>query len=243
MPGLCEEWDSPHTSNNNRKKPECYFSNLLIWNTIILSKEDSQLIQVIFWWMSQLAVYYLCYLSYLHSQGKWRVSFGGLFNTGLRTLWIKYPAFSSFILSKPYYPVCKAHPVRAPPVFKHLSTFPCSAPGFLLMVWTWKMDCFGQSKQPSCQQRRQIQSPGKTKYMGNQNCRPLKFSERNKTEQYWNIVASVYRAHMTSCQGVKGSEKRELRVHWLPDALILPPIWRTYHFKLSEPKNKYNHPS
>lgn len=127
MPGLCEEWDSPHTSNNNRKKPECYFSNLLIWNTIILSKEDSQLIPVIFWWMSQLAVYYLCYLSYLHSQGKWRVSFGGLFNTGLRTLWIKYPAFSSFILSKPYYSVCKKHTLWEP----HQSLNTC--PHFLVL--------------------------------------------------------------------------------------------------------------
>lgn len=187
---FCEQEDSPSHSIITEKNKNTVFSNLLIWNTIILSKEESELIQVIFWWMSQLAVYCLCYLTYLQLQGIWRASFGWLFNTGLRTLWIKFPVFSNFILVKPSHPACTAHHVRASPVFKHLSTFPCSAPGFPLMVWTWKMACFWQSKQPSCQQRRQIQSPGKKKGEGdNQSCRPPKFSERNKNDiEIWYQV-------------------------------------------------------
>lgn len=79
--------------------------------------------------------------------------------------------------------------------------------------------------------------------MGNRNCRPLKLLERTKTKQYWNIVATVCGACLTSCQGVKHRKKRVPTVSWCPDALILPHIWRIQHFRLSEPKNKYNHPS
>ena len=191
--------------------------------------------------MSQLAVYGLCYMTYLHVQGKWRVSFGWLLNTGLRTLWIKYPAFSSFIL-KPFYPECTEHHVRAPPVFKHLSTFPCSAPGDV--VWSCgheKWTILGNKNSQAASNGGKSNPQGKEK--GNQGCGPPKFSERNKTEQYWNMVSTVYRADLTRCQGVKGSEKSELTLSWLPDALILPPIWKTHHFRLLEPKNKYNHPS
>lgn len=145
--------------------------------------------------------------------------------------------FSDILSVSP--PVCKAQCTRAQAAFKYLSTSHCTAPGFPLMVQTWKMDCFGQSEQPSCWQRWKIQSPGK---MGNQIAAHWSFL-RVIRQWCWYIVATVYRAHWTSCQGVKASEKRALTITLLPDAPTLLPIWRTHTFRLSEHKNKYNHPS
>lgn len=56
-------------------------------------------------------------------------------------------------------------------------------------MWTWKGGCLGQSKQPSGQQRWQ------SKFQEKRQCTwyPGTCSERSKTEQYWNVVATVHR--------------------------------------------------